>query len=124
MSGNQRTTHLLNLARVQLVTNPGVPLYLLGIKLPLRQESNLSTSCQHADQDDLVESTGLNYQMCRVVDVAVGPELVLDVLIAQDAHLLRQVLAVGAEEAPVQRYWRQQGEGLGPEAVAAAGGGC
>lgn len=64
------------------------------------------------------------YEMCRVVDVAVGPELVLDVLVAQHAHLLRQVLAVGAEEAPVQRYWRQQGEGLGPEAVAAAGGGC
>lgn len=71
-----------------------------------------------------MESIGLNYQMCRVVDVAVGPELVLDVLVAQHAHLLRQVLAVGAEEAPVQRYWRQQGEWLGPEAVAAAGGGC
>ena len=62
--------------------------------------------------------------MCRVVDVAVCPELGLDVLIAQDPHLRRQVFAVGAEEAPVQRYWRQQGEGLGPQAVAAAGGCC
>lgn len=62
--------------------------------------------------------------MCRVVDIAVCPELVLDVLVAQHAHLWGQVFAVGAEEAPVQRYWRQQGEGLGPQAVAAAGGRC
>lgn len=61
------------------------------------------------------------YQMCRVVDVAVRPELVLDVLVTQHAHLRGQVLAVGAEEAPVQRYWRQQGHGLGSQAVAAAG---
>lgn len=72
----------------------------------------------------LTENIAPNYQMCRVVDVAVGPELVLDVLVAQHAHLLRQVLAVGAEEAPVQWYWRQQGEGLGSEAVTAAGRGC
>lgn len=66
----------------------------------------------------------VTYQMCRVVDVAVGPEFVLDVLVAQHAHLLRQVLAVGAEQAPVERYWRQQCERLGPEAVSAAGGRC
>lgn len=62
--------------------------------------------------------------MCGVVDIAVGPELVLDVLVAQHAHLRGQVLAVGAEEAPVQRYWRQQGHGLGPQTVAATGGCC
>lgn len=49
--GDQLTTHLLNLARVQLLTDPGVALYLLGIKLPLCQESNLSASCQQANRD-------------------------------------------------------------------------
>lgn len=126
MAGSQRTAQLLNLARVQLLTDPRVPLYLLGVELPFRQESNLAgPPCQRSGLKHSVGGTALRiYQMCRVVDVAVGPELVLDVLVAQDAHLLRQVLAVGAEEAPVQRYWRKQGEGLGPEAVAAAGRGC
>jgi len=72
----------------------------------------------------VLKTAGLNYQMRRVVNVAVCPELAPDVLVAQDAHLWGQVFAVGAEEAPVQRYWRQQGKGLWPQAVAAAGGCC
>lgn len=62
--------------------------------------------------------------MCRVVDVAVRPELGLDVLVAQHPHLLGQMFPVRPKEAPVEWYWRQQGERLGPEAIAAASRGC
>ena len=50
----------------------------------------------------------LTYQMHRVLDVAVGAELSLDVLVAEDAHLAREVPAVGAQDAPVQRDGREE----------------
>ena len=55
--------------------------------------------------------------MHRVLHIPVRPELGLDILVAQQAHLGRQVLAVGAEQAPVEVDGRQQGHGAGREAL-------
>lgn len=57
--------------------------------------------------------------MCRVVHLPVRPELGLDVLIAQQAHLPWQVLPVRPQEAPVERDRRQQCH-LGPQPAAAS----
>lgn len=61
------------------------------------------------------------YHMRRVVDLAMSPELGLDVLVAQHAHLRREVLAVGAQETTVERDRGQQGRRRRLEAVALNG---
>lgn len=59
--------------------------------------------------------------MGRIVNVAMRPELGLDVLVTQEPHLARQMLPVSAQEAAVERYGRQQSHGAGLEALLAQG---
>lgn len=61
------------------------------------------------------------YQVSRVVDFAMSPELGLDVLVAEDPHLAGEVLPVAAQEPPVEGDRGQEGHGLGLEAGVAAG---
>ena len=63
------------------------------------------------------------YQMGRVLHIAVRPELGLDVLVSQDPHLGGKMLAVGAEEATVQRDRGQQRHGARSEALLGCRGG-
>lgn len=65
----------------------------------------------------------VTHQVRRIVDVAVGPELGLDVLVTQQPHLLRQVFPVRTQQAPVEWDWWQQGHWLGPETATGGGGG-
>ena len=44
------------------------------------------------------------YYMYRVVYLLVSPELALHVLVAQHAHLGRELLAMCAKDAAIQRY--------------------
>lgn len=63
------------------------------------------------------------YQMGWIVHIAMSPELGLDVLVAQDAHLSGQVLAMGAQETAVQRDRREECHGARPEALLGGRGG-
>lgn len=51
----------------------------------------------------------VTYHVRRIVHVAMRAKLGLDVLVAQQTHLLRQVAPVRAEQASVQRKGREQG---------------
>lgn len=48
-----------------------------------------------------------------ILRAPVRAELVLDVGVAEDAHLGVELAAVHAEEAPVERDRREEGEGFG-----------
>lgn len=48
--------------------------------------------------------------MRRVVNVAVRPELSLDVLIPKNAHVARKMLPVRPEQSAVQRDGRQESQ--------------
>jgi len=47
--------------------------------------------------------------MRRVFYGPVRPELGLDVVVAENAHLVREKLAVCPEETAVERDWREEG---------------
>ncbi len=47
----------------------------------------------------------LAYQMHRVFNIPVRPELSLDVLIAQEPHFGRQMVPVCPEKTAVEVYW-------------------
>ena len=62
----------------------------------------------------------LPHQMRRVLDAAVGAELRPDVLVAEQPHPRLQVLAVGAQDPPIQcDGWQQRHRRRRPAGAAA-----
>lgn len=55
--------------------------------------------------------------MCRIVHIAVSSEFGLDILIAEEPHLCREILSVSAQKPSVKGNGRQQGHGLWPQAI-------
>ena len=78
------TTHLVDLRLVKLLAFPRVPLYLLRVHLPLRQEANLwHVSLTRIQR--FRDPTANN--MHRIFDIPVRSKLALDVFITQNPHL-------------------------------------
>jgi hypothetical protein len=61
--------------------------------------------------------------MRRVVNLAMRPELSLDVLITQNSHLGREMLPVSAEETAVEGDGREEGHVGWAEGTAGGGSG-
>lgn len=116
--GRRRTAHFVYLGLVHLCIPPGIALELLGVHLPLGQEANLQRV-----SGAVVGAMGAQYDVDGIVDLSVGAELGPDVLVAEQAHLRIQLVAVGAEDAAVQRDGRQQSHGGRTQRLGGAGGG-
>jgi hypothetical protein len=56
--------------------------------------------------------------MGGIIDVLMSPEFSLDVLVSQESHLSREVLAVCAEKAAVEVHGRQECDLVRPETAA------
>lgn len=55
--------------------------------------------------------------MRRIVHVAMSSEFGLDILVAEQPHLCREVLSVSAQEPSVKGNGRQKGHGLWSQAI-------
>lgn len=62
--------------------------------------------------------------MRRIVHAAMSSELGLDILVAEDPHLCREVFSVSAQKPSVKGNGRQQGHGLWPQAILHGRGRC
>lgn len=98
------TTQLRQLGRINLGSLPGITLQLLRVQLPLRKETNLPklASILHPNP-----KSAPTYQVSRVLHVTMSPEFRLDILIPQQPHIMRQMLAMRAEQATIQVHGRQ-----------------
>lgn len=100
----QHTTHFVNLGLVHLFASPVLSFNLLNVRLPFGEKSDLprlvSICIGIGDQSA--------YNVYRIVDFAVCPELALDVLVAEHSHLLVKMLSVTAEYSSIQWDGREQ----------------
>ena len=53
--------------------------------------------------------------MHRIFHAAMATKLAADVFVSEQTHLARKMLAVGAEEAAVERDWWEECDGSGAE---------
>lgn len=74
-------THLVHRVLIQRLSFPTIPLKLLSILLPFRQEANY---------------------VKRVVDILVSPEFRFEVCVAEYTLFGTQLLPMGAEKTPVE----------------------
>lgn len=63
---------------------------------------------EHAVSKGLLSLASLSYNMDGILNVSMSPELALYILVAEHAHLSREVLAMSSEETSVQQYGREQ----------------
>lgn len=102
------TTHFIDLALVYLLPFPRAALDILGVHLPLGQESNLLVLLAPSRFLELpIIAQSEAYNMHRVFDITVRTIFTLDVLVSEQTHLRVQVLPVCSQQASVQWDWWQ-----------------